>query len=216
MKEFVIPKDEHWYPSQKKEDTFYPSVTTVLGKLKSGLEFVDDETLRFARERGTKVHYGCELLEGNTLSTTLERVFYTLQEWEMLMGFVQWHKDVKPAKSLLVEHTMVSDKLQLAGTLDRLYEIDGKITLLDIKTGSTIMDSAWLQVAAYAKLYGKKVDQTAILRLTDKKKSRYEYVVEPDWKKHYKVFESVHTAFKYLYPKQLVKVIDVPETLSLN
>lgn len=215
MREFVIPKDEHWYPSPKKEDVFYPSVTTVLGLMKSGLEFVDDETLRFARERGTRVHKGCEMLEDDHLSSTLERVFYTLQEWEMLMGFVAWHKEFNPT-SILIEHTMVSDKLELAGTLDRLYEIDGKITLLDIKTGSTIMDSAWLQVAAYAKLYGKKVDQTAILRLTDKKKSRYEYVIEPNWQKHYKVFEGIHKAYKYLHPKQPVKILDIPETLSLE
>lgn len=212
MKEYVIPKEEHWYPSPKKEDVFYPSVTTVLGKLKSGLEFVDDETLRFARERGTKVHKGCEYLDNGD---ELGRLYYTLQEWEMLMGFVEWHKEFKP-RLILMEHTMVSDKLKLAGTLDRLYEIDGKITLLDIKTGSSIMNSAWLQVAAYAKLYGKKVDQVAILRLTDKKKSRYEYATNDNWKDYYKVFAGLQATFEYLHPQQLVKVIDVPETLTLK
>lgn len=46
------------------------------------------------------------------------------------------------------ERTVWHDELGYAGTLDGLWEIDGKVTLLDIKTSRGLYSSTWMQLAA--------------------------------------------------------------------
>lgn len=205
--------DEHWYT---QDGTFYvPSVSTVLSALKDGLEFVSPYDLKRAADRGIKVHKATEDLEAGK---TLEKMFFTEQEWDMLGGFVSWHKVFQPT-TVLSESRLASKKLGFGGTLDRLYLLVEGNTLVDIKTTSTIYDKHWLQVAAYAKLakeHGHKVERTAILRLTDRSKAKYQYEVHEDWTSDYKIFEKHLAVWKYLNADRQPKRSELPNTLSLH
>jgi hypothetical protein len=72
----------------------------------------------------------------------------------------------------MTEQNFVSPALGFAGTIDRLAWLDGKLTLIDIKTSNNIHDSYWLQLAAYAALVhvltSYRIDQVAILHLNAK------------------------------------------------
>lgn len=228
--EFITSSSEHWYPSKTKEGLWYPSVTTILSKYPKGKQFENylanlssqdegDAKLQAAADRGTNVHKGTELLE---LGHTIYRSDYTLEEWNMLMGFVAWHQETKP-EVIEVEKSIVSDKFKTGGTIDRVYRIDGVVTILDIKTSAAIYDSYWCQTACYLELYNEgkkpadKAVQTSVLRLTTKRKSGYEFVIHEmnDIKKDIKVFKAVKEIWDYENPKKQPKIVEVPDTLVL-
>lgn len=227
-KEFLTSNNEHWYPSPTKPDLWYPSATTILSKYPKGKQFENylanlssaeegREKLNAAGNRGTNVHEASEILENGGI---IKRSDYTLEEWNLLIGFVNWHKDFKP-EVIAIEKSMVSDKLKTGGTIDRVYKINGVLTIFDIKTSAAIYDSYWCQVACYAELYREKAEiepeQTAILRLTNKRKSGYEFVIHN--KKQMKVdldtFKAVRKIWDYENSDKQPKVVEVPDELSL-
>lgn len=211
----------HWYRAGTTGD-YLPSVSTILGALKDGLEYVSPYDLKKACDRGIKIHSATEQLEEGC---TLEKRFFSAQEWDMLGGFVNFHREYAP-KLVASELKMADAKLGYAGTLDRIYEIDGKTILVDIKTTSAIYDKHWLQVAAYARLaeaLGYKIDATAILRLTDRSKAKFQFVVSEhkehpvSWHKgDLPVFNNHFATWKYLNADSQPKVSELPDTLSLD
>lgn len=67
--------------------------------------------------------------------------------WEMV---AEWDKfksehDIKPH---FIEKTVWHEELGYAGTLDGVWEIDGKYCLMDIKTSRGLYTSTWMQLAA--------------------------------------------------------------------
>lgn len=67
--------------------------------------------------------------------------------WEMVKV---WNKfksehDIRPHAT---ERTVWNEELGYAGTLDGLWEFDGKICLMDIKTSRGLYTSTWMQLAA--------------------------------------------------------------------
>lgn len=66
----------------------------------------------------------------------------------MTDNFLKWIEEAKP-KFLASEKIVYSVDKFYAGTLDFLAEIDGKVYLGDIKTGSGIYQDMWLQTAGY-------------------------------------------------------------------
>lgn len=230
MAEFITADSEHWYPSPKKPDVWYPSVTTILSVFPKGVGFNKyltqqsswesaEENLKEAGKRGTNVHKGSEMLE---LGETLQRGIYTVQEWQMLMGFVAWHDLYKPELHKM-EYGLVSDKHKTGGTIDRVYTINGFKTVFDLKTSGSIHDNYWCQVAMYAQMYEEKhkgeiIDQTAILRVTDRKKSLFEFQTKTrdEWKEDLKIFKAVQEVWTYLNPNAQPKILELPEVLKLD
>jgi len=233
----LLPKSEHWYPSPKKKDVYYPSVTYVTGFLPKGQFFEkylaeqdsyeeSKRILQEAGERGTRIHVASEVLDtGGSIS--YETSGLTDEEYQLMSFYIDWHKKYQP-KIIHVELKLISDKHKLGGTADRIYIIgiiDGKRTLLDLKSSkSAIFDSHWLQVSAYADMYEwlkkEQIDQVAILRLTSKRKDGYEYIIRDrvEWKKDYQQFKRTYDTMVYLNKgKPLVpKIIEVPEVLTLK
>ena len=207
--------EKHWYQIEGS-DTWLPSVSEILGSLKDGLEYVSPYDLRIASDLGIKVHAGCDLLEAGM---ELRKGAYGYREYEMLGGFVAWHSEpCATAKVILNETPLADKKLGFGGTPDRLYAAAGKNILVDFKTTSAIYDKHWLQVAAYAYLAdraGYKVDATAILRLTDKTKKRFQYEVHNEWRDDFKVFKNILKIYKHFNPHSKPKISDLPETLKL-
>jgi len=230
----LMPKDSHWYPAQKKKGVYWPSVTYVTGFLPKGQAFDRylanqesyEESKRILEEAGTKgtiFHQMTEVLEqGSTISYETAGVSDDI--YELLSFFCDWYREYNPILKHM-ELKLISDKHRLGGTCDRIYVIDGKVTLLDLKTSrSAIYDSHYLQISAYASmyehLYKEKIDQVAILRVTPRRKSGYEYVIKPriEWQKDYKQFKSTYNTMIYLSGGKVVepKILEVPEVLSLK
>lgn len=231
----LLPTTEHWYESPTKPGVFYPSVTYVTAYLPKGKYFDEylanqesyeesQRVLKEAGERGTRVHKASEALDRG------EDVRYggiynlTDEEYQLLKFYVDWHKEYQP-EIIHVELPLISDKHQLGGTCDRIYRIDGKLTLFDLKTSkSSIFDSHWLQVAAYADMYEtlfqEKIDEVAILRLTSRRKNGYEYVTRPkkEWKKDLKQFKITYETMIYKSDGKMIqpKIIEVPDVLTLK
>lgn len=177
--------DSRFYTTE--EGRWVPSVTTILdaypkdyGYFKWLKEVGEDaDTIRDeAGRRGSVVHTLTERYDNGeevTLLTEDGRPGFKLGEWAMFERYVEFVTR-HPHEVLSVEQNYVSQKLGYAGTIDRVIEIGGKTTLLDIKTSNAIYPTYWLQLAAYNNLITEAqgynpIEQVAILWLNAKTRS---------------------------------------------
>lgn len=121
-----------------------PGVTSVLSVL-GGYESIPLQTLQRAAERGTAVHKATELSDLGTLD-------YSDLDDEILGCLMGWHKflDDKKPELVAVEKQVYHPSLRYAGTLDRELVLDGKLSVLDIKSSYKLMPATAPQTAAYA------------------------------------------------------------------
>ncbi len=124
-----------------------PSVTQILQGVGAST-FVpgDEEDYRYAADRGTAVHRFCELFDVNE------------EDWSQVEGTVlepfcrAYARFVKETSFTprLIEHAGIAcvSGMRYGYTLDREGDLDGKPTIIDIKTGS-IQRSWALQLAGY-------------------------------------------------------------------
>lgn len=223
--------DAHWYTSpalsKRAKGRYVPSVSTILGLLKDGLEFVNPYELKEAARRGRRIHKASEVLEeGQTIDREYGRLLeggfpFTDREWLMLLGFQRWFNEFQP-KPLFIETKLADAKLGYGGSLDRIYDIGGRIVLVDIKTTSVIQGKHWMQVAAYRELALKmklvpEIHETAILRLADKTKKGYQYeaVGEEATKINARAFSSLLQVHQHLNPSAQPTILDLPDTIQL-
>ena len=226
--EVITSDSEHWYPSSKKKNVFYPSITTINAVYPKGIGFNKylteqaswesaQETLEEAGRRGTNVHFGTELLEQGQI---LHQESYKINEWQRLIGFVNWYNANKP-ELIKSEYKVVSDKYKTGGTIDRIYKIGEQYTILDIKTGKKVYKNYWLQVAAYEKLISEtkkfpKIDFLSILRLTPLRKEYYEYVVLDNWVENWEAFKACRVIWNLENGKDAKpKILTLSKTLKL-
>lgn len=105
-----------------------PSVTTIL----KSAGIIDDRFYtEVGRERGTAVHLACQLLDEDDLD------FDSVAE--EISGYLKAYQSFKKDSGfvpLKIEEGVYNRVYQYAGRYDRLGEIDGKIVLMDIKTGA--------------------------------------------------------------------------------
>lgn len=170
---------------------FVPSVTTILEAYPKGPEYYawlkkvgeDADSVRDeAGRRGSKIHEITERYDaGEEISMLNENGYidFTMLEWEMMGRYHEFHQRYKP-NPILSEVNMVNAELGYAGTLDRVWNIEGKTYLVDIKTANTIYPSYWLQLAAYKKLLSYEqganyIDGVAILWLNAKTRTEKPY-----------------------------------------
>ena len=121
-----------------------PSVTSVLSIL-NGYEGIPLQTLQRAAERGTAVHKATELSD-------LGELDYGSLDDEISGFLLGWHKflDDKKPELVAVEKQVYHPSLRYAGTLDRELVLDGKLSVLDIKSSYKLMPATAPQTAAYA------------------------------------------------------------------
>lgn len=165
----ITVADERWYIKTNEDGSTveYPSVTWIADNYPKGVGFYmwlakkgwdESESIKeSAGNRGTKVHQAIsELLLGNAIamdgtlrnSDTGEPEPITLEEYEAIMSFADWHKETKP-KVLANEIAVFNEKERYAGTIDLLCEIEGEKWLIDFKTSADIWPSHELQISAY-------------------------------------------------------------------
>lgn len=145
---------------QRGEDTYYPSVTTILSAFPVDPFFLEwltetgknSEIIRQkAAREGSMVHDAIEkLCKGETIEWTNDygNAKYPLNVWQMILKFKDFYDTYHP-ETICNEQFVFSDEYQFAGTADYLCKLDGKIWLLDWKTSNAVHPSYMLQLAAY-------------------------------------------------------------------
>lgn len=168
----VTTLDERWYckPGESKttglpEFIFYPSSTWISGYYPKGIAFYkwladkgwnEAEAIKQAAgNKGSIVHQAIESLE-KMGTLPIEALFLhpetkdpkslSTEEIDCIFSFTKWHKEVNP-QVLAIEMTIFGDGY--AGTLDRIYRINGQIYIVDFKTSQYIWEEMKLQISSY-------------------------------------------------------------------
>lgn len=163
---------------------FYPSVTTILEAYPKSASFYEwlkkvgedaDEIRDEAGRKGSAVHQLCEDYDNDIECNLLNEFFkpaYKQIEWAMFERYVEFRAKFK-CELLANEVHYISPVFGFAGTLDRVFLINGKRILVDIKTGNALHNHFWLQQAAYKSLWdevnpNEPIDEIKILWLNAK------------------------------------------------
>lgn len=130
-----------------------PSVTEILKWCRVSTDFdalPNREAIERARDRGTALHADAHALDDGDLdwSTVHDEVKPYLQAWEAF-------KADKAAKPLSRERRVYDRVLNVAGTLDGIFEVylSQVPVLIDLKTGDPASAAAQYQTAAYLLAY---------------------------------------------------------------
>ena len=160
-----------------------PSVTDICSLL-SGRISVNDAVLQHAARRGITVHELCELIDYDVF---LEDIEVEPELAGYVLSYVRFLRDYKPEWKM-VEQKLFSSGFGFAGTLDRYGTIDGKPTIVDIKTtegASKATKIGWAcQLAGYATLLGESEARLWILQLS--KSGKYRIIQAEDVQSKYK------------------------------
>jgi len=180
-----------------------PSVTTILGILnkpalldwawRMGCEGQDYKAVRDqAGDIGTLAHY---LIMCHLSGTAPDTSEYSPQDVDKaencLLSYLEWEKS-HPINPILVEAPLVSEKYGFGGTIDCLARLNGKLLLIDHKTGKAIYGEMFHQLAAYRQLLieqGYEVDNARILRIGRDQDEGFEERVITDLSKHWEIFK---------------------------
>lgn len=106
---------------------------------------------------------------------------------KVLDDFMEWWNKTD-VEVLHAERMVCSPKLMLAGTPDLICKVDGKLTIMDWKTGSGIYPDMFLQMAAYAMMWeeefpDQKVEQLYVVNASIRNMFQTECRTEVDFYK---------------------------------
>lgn len=210
----VTTYDERWYCKQGTDPKtklptydYVPSVTWVTGHYPKGTEFYKwlakngwDESIAIrdaAASKGSAIHKGVErLLQGEVVKMddeytdpkTGEMRPLEVEEYYGIMTFVDWYKDLCSKHVVEVvgsEIVIWNDEDNYAGTVDLVLRVDGRLLVIDLKSGQNIWPEYTLQLSAYRKaleLAGNEVYGQAVLQLGFKRNKKGWKYNEIDYK----------------------------------
>jgi len=156
-----------------------PGVTTVLAILNKpalviwanrlGLQGIDSTKYKNKMaDIGTITHM---MVLAHLTKDKLDLTEYSQQDISTaencMLSFLEWEKSHK-LEPILVETIMASDIYGYGGTPDFIGLVNGRLELIDFKTGNGIFPEYLYQLAAYrqlAKEQGHKVEHARILRI---------------------------------------------------
>ena len=181
-------KDGHYY--SEDENVWYPSVTGVLRHYPKGEKFYEwiarngynaEAIKKAAGNVGTTVHHAIEkFVQSGDLSSSTDGL--GPQEYMAVLGFSKWYQARKP-KILAQELAVISNRMQVGGTVDIVATIDDIFYVIDLKTSRHIGSTFWLQLHAYAQCLSEmKVcvpTRVMVLHLNPIYESGYREVVRP-------------------------------------
>ena len=140
------------------------------------------KTLNKAATIGTQCHENIDMfLEDNSHTMSEDSLFEAKNAYN---SFQKWFADItKAAKVNVIFHERPIVCKYFGGTLDGLYNIDGKLYLIDYKTSNNISYNYYLQLSAYRYMLrtelGINIDGCIILQLSKKNGIAYnEYVLD--------------------------------------
>jgi genome maintenance exonuclease 1 len=158
------------------EGNYYPSVTSVTSAYgKAGIDkwrkkVGEEEANRIcntASANGTYIHH---LAEQYILGNTIDHSRSTYLQ-KMIFGNLKTNIN-KISEVNLLENTLFSHKLKLAGTVDCVGVYDGKLSIIDFKTAKAEKKESWVesyivQTTIYSmmvyEMYGIKIRQIVLL-----------------------------------------------------
>jgi hypothetical protein len=136
-------KDTHGTPLMS-DLAYLNTLQTRLGKEKA-----HTKELAKAGDIGSQAH---KLIEWNLRASLMQEAgpspHVTDKATWAFMAWEDWKKSVN-LTPIWIEQTVWSDTHGYAGTMDLLAEVNGKLTVLDWKTGKAIYPEAFIQNAAY-------------------------------------------------------------------
>lgn len=156
-----------------------PGATTVTGLLNKpqlviwanrlGLQGIDSTKYRDkAADIGTCAHLMVQSYLSKEKPDLNQFSQDTIDQAEnALISFFEWEKSHK-IEPVLLEKGLVSDAHLFGGTVDCVARMDGKLWLIDFKTGSGIYDEMGMQLAAYRELlleHNYMIEGCRILRI---------------------------------------------------
>lgn len=153
-----------------------PGVTTVLQPL-SNFDAVPPHVLQAASDFGTAVHLACELDDLGELDEASlgDPLVPYLKAWRKFSAEhnVVWEK---------IEHQVYHGTMRFAGTLDRFGLVNGKRTVVDIKSSVQLYPSVGPQLAAYANALTEPfADRMAVQLKADGTYVAKAYTEPSDW-----------------------------------
>lgn len=157
------------------------------------------KTLEDAANIGTQAHNNIDnFLSDETYEAIETNIPY--QSYNAYQSFLKWFTDINSiAKVNVILHEKPMACKYFGGTLDGLYEINGKIYLVDYKTSNHITFKYCLQLAAYRYMLktelGIKIDGCIILQLSKEAISYNEYVLNFDNINHLKYINDCELTF---------------------
>jgi hypothetical protein len=180
-----------------------PGVTTILNVLNKpalvawanrlGLEGVDSNQYRDEfSDVGTLAHYlvVCHFNGQEPITTDYSQEQIDLAN-NCLKSFHAWlaTHEIEP---IVVETPLVSSKLGYGGTIDLYCFLNGVPTLVDFKTGKTVVSEMFHQLAAYKNLLeenGSPVEQARILRIGRTADEGFDEHIKNDLSTNWEIFQ---------------------------
>jgi hypothetical protein len=227
----ITTLDERWYYRQEDKKIF-PSSTWIAGYYPKGTEFYkwlaskewdEAQAIRNAAgDKGSKIHNALDLLiMGNDIEmntpfknpSTEQYEELTVEEWEAVMSFVAWWKEVKPER-IASEQAIFNEEYNYAGTMDLLCKIDNEVWLIDFKTSQHVWAEHELQISSYKHCLKEKVDKLGILRIGYRMNKRRYKLNEVDDK--FDLFLAARQIWEHENAKVSPKQYQYPTKLSLK
>lgn len=139
-----------------------PSVSEIMKPLSSNYyKDIDENILQMACDRGSAIHLATEMID--------QELEYEIKDtWKDYV--LQYKKFLALRNPKIIEIEQKLGCEYYAGTLDRIYEIDNELWLVDIKTSAKINDKlVSVQLAGYSNLLNnKEIKHFGVLHLTKK------------------------------------------------
>ncbi len=192
-----------------------PGVTTALGILSKPAIIhwswqcgMRGEDYRKTRDKmadiGTITHL---MILAHIKKTKLDLTEYSQQDISTaencMLSFLEWEKDHK-LEPTVVETPMVSDIYGYGGTPDYIGMVNGRLELLDFKTGKGIWNEMFYQLAAYRQLaqeQGHKIEHARILRIGRDENEGFEERLVTRFDNEFQVFQhclAIYNLFKVM------------------
>ena len=187
-----------------KDGTIVPGATTIVGQLdktflvkwanKLGKEGKDVEEYTKQKARlGTLIH---NIIQSHLLQRELDISAYSDDELscgdKAYFRYLEWEKQ-HTIEEVEIEKELVSELYKYGGYLDLYCKLDGKYTVIDIKTSKNISIDQEIQVSSYAQLLMENnlpIDKIMILNLgkEDNSKLQVKEISKSDMVKYFKMF----------------------------
>lgn len=113
--------------------------------------------------------------------------------------FAEWI-EAKHFEFVESELQMVSSKHRFGGTLDILAIVDGRLNVIDIKTGKGIYPEMLVQASAYAELakeVGHQVEEIRILNVPRSEAEPFQEQVVTDWTLQWGLFQAAKSVYEF-------------------
>jgi len=173
----------------------YPSVTTVTGLLnrvwlKKWKEAVGEEKANKisgkAMARGSRYHYLQEDFINNKLT---EERLKEITPLDLMMFNQTKELTSRMGDIYMLEGSMYSDELEMAGRVDCIAEFAGKVSVIDFKTSTKVKSPSkikgyFMQETAYAKMfeerYGVPIERIVTIIAVEETGQSQMFVEEPN------------------------------------